>query len=1196
MRKLDARQLAREKSLFRYSSALERADFNIVAAVLTEAEHDPLLARMIAEVNTVYESEIFRPSPSLNHSSNHQKELVMTTIALPNRQRPMQRWLPLTLAAACVSMLFIGALVLRPIRPGNIIAGIQVQSSTTPSPAASATIIPTAISTTGIIKPSALPPTVVPLSTSIFGTPVGTPVCGGPKVMIADSQVHVRPSDKSSAIAMVKAGTQVDILVTGIAAEDDTSGSNAYWFFIRADVDGNSVQGWVNANSTQPLDPATDCDANIITINATNDAAVGSTSGVVAAQLPPSVTCSSNNVVILSPTNNSVIAGKVTVAGIATTPNFGSYQLELIGLGTGGKYVPMATKLYPVTSAGSLAQLDFSSYPPDNYGLRLSVLDATQQVQASCLVNVTVARAAVPEVVVSGIANATAIPMNVLPISGVVVTGTAARTSPATNGTLSITLTAGVVVNIDQQSADGKWSHFVLDGGKNGWVLSSVLQPQIITTSSESSGWQGTVTVVSTVRERPDDRTTAIRTVESGTLVTVNNSSVDGLWNHIILEDGTQGWIYASQVQPVTQTTGQANDTTIGMKGIVNVEQTVLRDNPDENAQMIRTLQHNITLTVTTTVNNGQWANVILPDGTQGWVLSSDLQTEVPLQVMQPAALCYGTIGAQPAQIYSRPAYSGSGVSLGTLQPGTLTSIVDVDNQSGNAEAWYFVSGSVQGWVSGSAFTDVNYCASPSSPRDQFTAVVTTPVPVSALPATVLPADATPMFSDAGTPVCTGIIIVDGKTTRVINQTDKDATIFAAPLTTNSNAAVVGTFAAGSQATLLNQQNDPQSAGSIGALWYLIMTNGTNEKQITGWVSANSISTDSNCFVLANAVTTAVPQSDVGAVSGTVPAVAEQTSICKITNETGNATTIFAAPLTSDSNAAVVGKFPAKGEAVILLQNDDPQSAGSIGALWYLIKVNGENGQPVTGWISTNSINSSGTCAPVVTAGNGGTSTDVPTQINPVDIAVPNATDGTQSASCQITNPTDQSVPMYAVPLTKDPNAAVIGEFATKGAAIVISQNDDLQSTGAVGARWYLITTIGDQPVKGWISAISIHSAEDCAPQPVAETGAAHTNAQADAATSALPADIMPTGICTVSVQQNESVQVFSGPSQKGDESALVNNLPPDMPATVLYQQQNRDTGVVWYLILAVSKEGKEISGWVSADTVKKVSRCPALP
>ena len=95
MRKLDARQLAREKSLFRYSSALERADFSAVAAILQEAERGPVLAQMITEINMVYESETFRPSPSLNHSSNHQKDLLMTTMVLNNRQRPMQRWLPI---------------------------------------------------------------------------------------------------------------------------------------------------------------------------------------------------------------------------------------------------------------------------------------------------------------------------------------------------------------------------------------------------------------------------------------------------------------------------------------------------------------------------------------------------------------------------------------------------------------------------------------------------------------------------------------------------------------------------------------------------------------------------------------------------------------------------------------------------------------------------------------------------------------------------------------------------------------------------------------------------------------------------------------------------------------------------------------------------------------------------------------------
>ena len=260
MRKLDARQLAREKSLFRYSSALERADFGTVAAVLQEAERDPLLAHMIAEINMVYESETFRLSPSLNHSSNHQKDLLMTTIVLPNRQRNMQRWLPITLAAACVSMLFIGALMLRPIRPNNFQAGIQVQLSATPTAATSPTLVPTELPTftpmpaAGVIKPSAPPPDVQ-FSASV----VGTPVCGGDKIITEDAVVHARPSNNSTAIARIPAGTPAETLATGFAAEDDTSVPTTQWFFIKADVDGNSAQGWVSAAIAQPVDPTNPC-------------------------------------------------------------------------------------------------------------------------------------------------------------------------------------------------------------------------------------------------------------------------------------------------------------------------------------------------------------------------------------------------------------------------------------------------------------------------------------------------------------------------------------------------------------------------------------------------------------------------------------------------------------------------------------------------------------------------------------------------------------------------------------------------------------------------------------------------------------------------------------------------------------------------------------------------------------------------
>jgi hypothetical protein len=53
-----ARQLAREKALYRYSSALDRGDFEAVSSILEEAEADPVLEQMLLEVNEVYQAEI----------------------------------------------------------------------------------------------------------------------------------------------------------------------------------------------------------------------------------------------------------------------------------------------------------------------------------------------------------------------------------------------------------------------------------------------------------------------------------------------------------------------------------------------------------------------------------------------------------------------------------------------------------------------------------------------------------------------------------------------------------------------------------------------------------------------------------------------------------------------------------------------------------------------------------------------------------------------------------------------------------------------------------------------------------------------------------------------------------------------------------------------------------------------------------
>jgi uncharacterized membrane protein YkoI len=61
-------QRAREKALFRYFNALERGDFETVAAISQQAVTDPILERMIAEVNAALAGE----SPSHQHVNSVQ--------------------------------------------------------------------------------------------------------------------------------------------------------------------------------------------------------------------------------------------------------------------------------------------------------------------------------------------------------------------------------------------------------------------------------------------------------------------------------------------------------------------------------------------------------------------------------------------------------------------------------------------------------------------------------------------------------------------------------------------------------------------------------------------------------------------------------------------------------------------------------------------------------------------------------------------------------------------------------------------------------------------------------------------------------------------------------------------------------------------------------------------------------------------
>jgi hypothetical protein len=119
----DKRRLARERLLSLYIGALERGDAEKLAAVLLEAEGDPVLARMIDEINDVYSAEDFamarlvRP-PANGHLSpyngSHMKESGMqTTSASIAFSQPAKRSrISVTLAAATLAFVLFGGLLL----------------------------------------------------------------------------------------------------------------------------------------------------------------------------------------------------------------------------------------------------------------------------------------------------------------------------------------------------------------------------------------------------------------------------------------------------------------------------------------------------------------------------------------------------------------------------------------------------------------------------------------------------------------------------------------------------------------------------------------------------------------------------------------------------------------------------------------------------------------------------------------------------------------------------------------------------------------------------------------------------------------------------------------------------------------------------------------------------------------------------
>ncbi len=217
---------AREKAILRYIDALERGDFDEVAAILSHAERDPALERMILEVNAELEAEMgFVGAPAymaqtvtLSHRPNGRytpngKRPPDTLRSVPAARQGRWKLTAMTLLAAVLVVTLFGAIaIFMSTRGGKIQHGAgQGEGSTLetretrelretashtfkPSPTHTSTPVPgaaTPIPPTGVVPSitptipapiitaggtaTPFPPTVPALSVS----PTASPVLGG---------------------------------------------------------------------------------------------------------------------------------------------------------------------------------------------------------------------------------------------------------------------------------------------------------------------------------------------------------------------------------------------------------------------------------------------------------------------------------------------------------------------------------------------------------------------------------------------------------------------------------------------------------------------------------------------------------------------------------------------------------------------------------------------------------------------------------------------------------------------------------------------------------------------------------------------------------------------------------------------------------------------------------------------------------
>lgn len=200
--------------------------------------------------------------------------------------------------------------------------------------------------------------------------------------------------------------------------------------------------------------------------------------------------------------------------------------------------------------------------------------------------------------------------------------GVRLRSGPGTNYSIKASLTRGQTVFV--RESRGEWRYVQVHGGNDGWIHADLLKSEGATgsssgssASSSSTTTKGFVTGSSVhLRSGPSLSDHIRAKVVKGQTVYITERSGD--WYKVTVHGGGDGWVHASLVKPAGADDTERSPTA---KAFVAGSRVHLRGGPSTSDRIKALVVEGQTLYVTE--RRGEWYNVRVHGGEDGWIHSS---------------------------------------------------------------------------------------------------------------------------------------------------------------------------------------------------------------------------------------------------------------------------------------------------------------------------------------------------------------------------------------------------------------------------------------------------------------------------------------------------------------------------------------------------------------------------------------------